>query len=86
MDNTLPLNDNLDFFNRNMEKGYASKTSSALFTMVAESMVIFLPIDQLGCFKASSFFFSFISSFVRPKKGPPEAVKMSFDFFRLFSS
>ena len=30
----------------------ASISSSPLFIMVAESMVIFGPIDQLGCFSA----------------------------------
>ena len=37
-------------------------------------MVIFCPIFQLGCFKASSTFTSFNCSLVRPRKGPPEAV------------
>ena len=37
-------------------------------------MVIFCPMDQLGCFKASALVFPSISSFLSPKKGPPEAV------------
>src|SRR5213080_1595118 len=32
----------------------ASMTSSALFTSVAESTVIFLPMVQVGCFSASA--------------------------------
>jgi len=42
--------------------------------MVAESIVIFFPIDQLGCFNAfliEIFLNSFNDSFL---KGPPEAV------------
>ncbi len=49
-------------------------TSSPLFTSVAESMVIFCPIAQFGCFSASSGC-TFSSSFlVFPRNGPPEAV------------
>ena len=36
--------------------------------------MIFCPMDQLGCFKASALVFPSISSFFSPKKGPPDAV------------
>ncbi len=49
-------------------------TSSPLLTSVAESTVIFLPMDQLGCFRASAKV-TFSKSFRDfPRKGPPEAV------------
>ena len=38
---------------------FASITSKTLFIMVAESIEIFFPIFQFGCFKAS-FNFNFI--------------------------
>ena len=52
--------------------------SSPLFIMVAESMVIFAPMLQLGCRSASMTVTLRSSSVVLPKKGPPEAVRMSF--------
>ncbi len=54
---------------------FASITSSPLFTSVEESTVIFRPIDQFGCFKASSTVISASSSFFLPRKGPPDAVR-----------
>ena len=53
----------------------ASITSRPLLTMVELSMVIFLPMDQLGCFKASSTCTRSICFLVQPRKGPPEAVR-----------
>ena len=41
-------------------------------------MVIFLPIAQLGCFNASSTRIFTSCSFVRPRKGPPDAVSRIF--------
>ncbi len=57
-------------------KNFASITSSPLFINVAESMVIFLPIDQFGWLSASAMVtvFKYVSSF--PLKGPPEAVNI----------
>ena len=52
----------------------ASITSRPLLTIVAESMVILCPIDQFGCFRASSSFTSCICSLVYPLNGPPDAV------------
>src|SRR5512147_1102267 len=54
----------------------ASMTSSPLFIMVAESMVIFFPMLQLGWLSASSMDTpaSFASGYL--KKGPPDAVRM----------
>jgi len=45
---------------------------------VAESIVIFAPIDQLGCFSASSIVIEPNVSFGRLRKGPPEAVRIIF--------
>ena len=53
----------------------ASITSNPLLTIVAESMVIFCPMDQFGCFNASSTWTFFICSLVLPLNGPPEAVR-----------
>ena len=53
-------------------------TSSPLFTRVAESTVIFLPMLQFGCFNASSKVTCSNSSRFFPRKGPPEAVSRIF--------
>ena len=52
----------------------ASISSRPLFIRVAESMVIFAPMFQLGCLRASALVLPASSSFFIPKKGPPEAV------------
>src|SRR5215212_116572 len=52
----------------------ASITSSPLFIIVAESMVIFLPIRHVGCLSASSGPASTSRAFSNVKKGPPDAV------------
>ena len=44
---------------------------------VAESMVIFGPMDQLGCASACSGVTAASSAAVRPRKGPPEPVSSS---------
>ena len=49
-------------------------TSKALFMRVAESMVIFWPIDHVGCFRACSGVTASISSNGLVRKGPPEPV------------
>ena len=54
----------------------ASINSRPLFISVAESMVIFLPIDQLGWLRACSTVTPSRSNFVLPKNGPPEAVRI----------
>ena len=51
-----------------------SITSNALFISVAESIVIFLPIFQVGCWSARSGVTASISSKGVVRKGPPEAV------------
>ena len=56
----------------------ASIISKPLFIIDAESIVIFAPILQLGWLSACSTVTSFNSSYVLPKNGPPEAVKISF--------
>ena len=61
-----------------LNKIEASIVSNTLFIIVAESIVIFLPILQLGWFNASLiliFLKALISLF---QKGPPEAVIMIF--------
>ena len=57
---------------------FASMTSSPLLTIVELSIVIFAPMDQFGCFKASSTCTSFICSLVQPRNGPPDAVRRIF--------
>ena len=57
----------------------ASISSSPLFIMVAESMVILAPIDQFGCASACSRVMPRISSNFFPKNGPPEAVSRIFE-------
>ena len=52
----------------------ASMTSNPLLTMVEESMVSLCPMDQLGCFNASSSRTFSSCSLVNPRNGPPEAV------------
>ena len=55
----------------------ASITSRPLFISVAESMVIFGPICQVGCFSASAAVTSASALSDRPRNGPPEAVRIS---------
>ena len=52
----------------------ASISSRPLFASVAESIVIFGPMFQVGCASASSGVTSASSSRVRPRNGPPLAV------------
>ena len=52
-------------------------TSRPLFIKVAESIVTFGPIDQLGCLSAASSVALRISSFDQVRNGPPEAVMMT---------
>ena len=54
----------------------ASNTSSPLFIMVAESMVIFLPMLQLGWLRASAIVTRSSCSTGVFRNGPPEAVRM----------
>ena len=56
----------------------ASITSKPLFIMEAESIVIFAPISQLGCFRACVLVTVFSCSNVYVRKGPPEAVRITF--------
>ena len=56
----------------------ASMTSRPLFIMVAESMVIFAPMSQLGWRKACSRVTVSSSSRLLPKNGPPDAVRINF--------
>ena len=56
----------------------ASISSSPLFIMVAESMLILAPIDQMGCRSAASGVARAISSGVAVRNGPPEAVSTIF--------
>ena len=51
--------------------------SRALFISVAESMVIFRPMDQVGWARASSTVMAAKSFCLSLKKGPPEAVRMT---------
>ena len=53
---------------------YASINSSPLFIIVAESMVILRPIDQLGWLLASSIVIALKELKSRSLKGPPEPV------------
>ena len=55
----------------------ASITSSALFISVAESIVIFGPICQVGCLRASSGVTSASSAADLPRNGPPDDVRMT---------
>ena len=55
----------------------ASITSSPLFISVAESIVIFGPICQVGCLSASAAVTSSRLSRARPRNGPPDAVRIS---------
>ena len=52
-------------------------TSRPLLTRVAELIVMTGPMAQVGCARASSTVTSASSAFVRPRKGPPEAVTTS---------
>src|SRR6266550_2606808 len=55
----------------------ASITSSALFTRLAESTVIFFPIFQVGWRNASSTVAPATRSGFQVRNGPPDAVRMS---------
>ena len=54
----------------------ASMTSSPLFISVDESIVILAPIVQVGCRSASARVTVASSAAVRPRNGPPLAVRM----------
>ena len=56
------------------KRDIASNSSKPLFIRVAESMVTFAPMDQLGCLRASDGVTPSSSARVFPKNGPPEAV------------
>ncbi len=53
---------------------WASITSSPLFISVAESIVIFRPMRQVGCCSASLARTPASSAAGRPRNGPPDAV------------
>ena len=55
----------------------ASMTSSPLFISVEQSTVIFGPMVQLGCRRASAFVIFPTSFRDIPRKGPPEQVRIS---------
>ena len=55
----------------------ASITSRPLFMSVAESIVIFAPIVQVGCRSASAGVTARSSSAARPRNGPPDAVRIA---------
>ena len=55
----------------------ASITSRPLFISVAESIVILRPIRHVGCCSASAAVTPVSSDAVRPRNGPPDAVRMS---------
>ncbi|ARX86823.1 hypothetical protein SMD44_06300 [Streptomyces alboflavus] len=55
----------------------ASMTSRPLLTRVAEFTVMTGPIAQVGCASASAGVTFARSAFVRPRKGPPDAVTTS---------
>ena len=57
---------------------YETVTSNPLFTRVDESIVIFFPIDQFGCFNASDTFIFSKSFLLLPLKVPPLAVIIIF--------
>ena len=51
-------------------------TSRPLFISVAESIVIFAPMFQVGCWSASATVALDIDSRSRVRNGPPEAVRI----------
>src|ERR1700733_3166936 len=52
-------------------------TSSPLFIIDAESIVIFCPMLQFGCFRACASVACSISALAQVRNGPPEAVMMT---------
>ena len=56
---------------------WASISSRPLFISVAESIVILPPIAQVGCASACSIVTLGSSAALRPRNGPPEAVRIS---------
>ena len=68
------MNEDFYFFCGILNIRCASITSKTLFINVAESIEIFFPIDQFGCFNAL-FKDAFLIFFIcQCKNGPPEAV------------
>src|SRR3989304_1116950 len=66
-----------DIFSAGMSKSHlASIPSRPLFMRVAQSTVIFLPMDHLGCLNASSGVTASSLSVGRLRNGPPEAVSI----------
>ena len=64
------------FLRRHLVQVHRLNKFKPLFISVAESMVIFAPIDQFGCCKASFLVIPCSSVRVLPKNGPPEQVRM----------
>src|SRR6185436_18991869 len=58
----------------NPNRQWASMTSRPLFIKVAESIVIFAPMFQVGCRMASDTLASFICDLFLVLNGPPDAV------------
>ena len=56
----------------------ASMISRPLFIIVAESMVILLPMLQFGCLRACAGVAAAMSSLLQVLNGPPEAVRCIF--------
>ena len=71
------VDDDLDPLVGRPKRKCASISSRPLLASVAESIVIFGPICQVGCASASLGLTSASSSRVRPRNGPPEAVRTS---------
>ena len=71
------MNDGSDLVGVEPEQPFSLNDFECLFIIVAESIVIFAPIDQFGCRKASEAVASDILSAVQVRNGPPEAVMIS---------
>ena len=66
------------FFGGWLKSHFASMTSNPLFMRVAESMVIFAPMSQVGCLSASPAVTVCSCSSDSLRKGPPEQVSSIF--------
>ena len=67
------MDEDLDLFVGQTKEPVGFDDLKPLFIKVAESMVIFAPISQLGCLRASLGVTSSSCSLVYVRKGPPEA-------------
>ena len=76
MDDRLRMDEHVELIRLQAEKVVGLDQFQPLFIRLAESMLIFDPIDQTGCAAASAGVAAAIRSRGQVRNGPPEAVRV----------